>query len=37
MVTLGVIGLIGLGAALFLPGRLAPVAQPGNPTKQSEA
>jgi MFS family permease len=36
MVTLGVIGLIGLGAALFLPVRLAPAASapPGAPAEQ---
>ena len=36
MVTLGVIGLIGLGAALFLPVRLAPAVAtpPGTPAEQ---
>ena len=36
MVTLGVIGLIGLGAALFLPARLAPAASApsGTPAEQ---
>jgi MFS family permease len=36
MATLGVIGLIGLAAALFLPGRLAPAAQPGSPATRPE-
>ncbi|TCC66424.1 MFS transporter [Kribbella pittospori] len=36
MVTLGVIGLAGLAAALFLPGRLAPAGQPGTPTERPE-
>jgi len=36
MATLGGLGLIGLVAALFLPGRLAPASQPGTQAERPE-